>query len=478
MISTSTLRSKGKQIISVLRLSPFDTSTVRGRSQERYRRVVLSTLTSAIAKGISLLTTLISVPLTLHYLGTERYGLWMTISSVTTLLGFADLGIGNGLLNAVAEADGKDSREAAQKSVSSSFYILLAIAGVILVAFFSLYSFIPWPRLFNVSTELAASESGPAIAVFVTCFAISIPFGTVQRVQMGYQEGFVSNLWQSAGNLLGLVGVLVGVYLRAGLPWLVLAMTGGPLLATLFNWLDQFLRARPWLMPRMGYFEWTSARKIAGIGAVFLLLQVMTLITGASDNLVIAQVLGNSAVAGYAVVQKMFSIAALSQIFIVPLWPAFGEAMARSDYAWARRTLKRALLVSLGLSAVVALPMFLFGKPIIAVWVGTDMVPSTALLAGFTLWTLMGCYGGVMSTFLNSGPWVRRQAIFYSVAGISALVLKVVLAHTWQVAGVVWASVIAFSLFYVVPAWLLAQSILRERDHHSAVAITQGDNTQ
>ena len=81
-----------QQIISVIRFKPFDTFTDDGRSKERYRRVVLSAGSSFVNKGVTILTGLISVPLTVHYLGTERYGLWMTISSTIAFLTFADLG--------------------------------------------------------------------------------------------------------------------------------------------------------------------------------------------------------------------------------------------------------------------------------------------------------------------------------------------------------------------------------------------------
>jgi len=69
------------QVISVLRFKPFDTSTDDGRSKERYRRVVLTAGSSFVNKTVTILTGLISVPLTVHYLGAERYGLWMTISA-------------------------------------------------------------------------------------------------------------------------------------------------------------------------------------------------------------------------------------------------------------------------------------------------------------------------------------------------------------------------------------------------------------
>ena len=79
--------------LSLIRLKPYDVSTPGGRAQERHRRIALTALASAAARGIGVATSLISVPLTLHYLGVERYGLWMTISSVIAMLGFADLGL-------------------------------------------------------------------------------------------------------------------------------------------------------------------------------------------------------------------------------------------------------------------------------------------------------------------------------------------------------------------------------------------------
>ncbi len=94
----------------LLRLKPFDTSTEQGRSRERYRRAALTTFASVTAKAVTVLTALITVRLTVRYLGTERYGLWMTITSVVAMMAFADLGIGNGLLNCISEAHGKRVR--------------------------------------------------------------------------------------------------------------------------------------------------------------------------------------------------------------------------------------------------------------------------------------------------------------------------------------------------------------------------------
>ncbi len=192
-----------KRLLLLFRLRPFDTSTAGGRSIERYRRVVLTTLSACLAKVIVALTLLVSVPLTLSYLGPERYGLWMTVGSVVAILSFSDFGIGNGLVNAVSEANGKDDRELARRYVSSAFFMLSGVSLLLLVIFGIVYPWVPWYRLFNVHSAIAIAESGPAMAVFFGCFLVSIPLGIVNRIQSGYQQGFVNNSMDGSGKPVG-----------------------------------------------------------------------------------------------------------------------------------------------------------------------------------------------------------------------------------------------------------------------------------
>ena len=439
-----------------MRFRAFDSSSAEGRSKERYRRVMLTSFTAILSRGIGIATALVSVPLTVHYLGAERYGLWMTISSVIALLGFADLGMGSGLLNAIAKASGRNDHETAHKSVSSTFFMLFGIAIIMLMVFAMLYQYIPWPRVFNVVSDIAIKESGEAMAVFIIFTAINMPLGVVQRIYTGYQEGFVPSLWYTAGSLVGFIGLLLAIYFKAGLPWLVLAMSGGPTLATLLNGIVLFGWSRPWLLPRWSGFNWSEGRKLVGTGVAFLLIQIFAMISFSSDNLVVAQVLGASMVTSLAVTQKLFSITMITQYFIGPLWPAFVEAMARKDFAWARRTLNRALILSLSASLIIALPLIAFGKQIIAWWVGPAVVPSTLLLVGVGLGVLLSSYISTMSVFLANQYTLVKQLGFYGAAAISTLILKITLAHSWQAAGVVWATIFGFGVFYIIPAARLA----------------------
>ena len=56
-------------------------------------------LLSVVLKIIGLATSLLIVPVTLHYLQKEEYGIWMAISSVLYWFSFFDIGLGNGMRN-------------------------------------------------------------------------------------------------------------------------------------------------------------------------------------------------------------------------------------------------------------------------------------------------------------------------------------------------------------------------------------------
>ncbi len=221
---------------ALLRLKPFDTSQDAGSSHERYRRAALTTLASVVGKAVNVFTSLLTVRLTLRYLGTERYGLWMSVTSIVSLLFFADLGIGNGLLTAIAEARGRDDVDAVHRNVSSAFFVLVGITAAFLGVFACTYPFIPWARVFNVSSPIAVHEAGPAVIVFLCCFLANIPLDVVQRVQTGHQEGYLANFWTIVGNVSGLVLLLIVMHRHGGLPWLILAILGGGVLGVLGNW--------------------------------------------------------------------------------------------------------------------------------------------------------------------------------------------------------------------------------------------------
>lgn len=168
--------------------------TDEGRAQMREMRVVLAAAAAALAKFISILTMFVTVPITLHYLGNERYGMWMTISSLAAYLAFADFGLGSGLMSAIAKASGRDDNEAMKELVSAGFVSLGALGVVVALAAVLIVPLFDWAAIFSVSTPLAQQEAPTTASVFVGVYALAMPMTIVQRVQLGIQQGFQSQL--------------------------------------------------------------------------------------------------------------------------------------------------------------------------------------------------------------------------------------------------------------------------------------------
>jgi O-antigen/teichoic acid export membrane protein len=447
----------------ILRFTPHDTSNAQGKSYERYRRILLTGGSTAIVKMFSVSINLITVPLTVNYLGAERYGLWMAISSIIALMGFADLGLGNGLLNAVSKANALKNSEEAQIAVSSTFFILAGISALLFLIFITVFPFISWQHVFNVKSALAIKESGPTMMALVIILLINMPLGIIERIQSGYQEGYRFQLWLILGSLLSFAGILVCIYFKSGLTWLVLCYSGGQLIAIILNGIYLFGKKRKYLRPKLKYFHWATGKVLIKSGIIFFSLGLFTLIANTSDDIIISQILSPSAVAGYEIVKKMFLFSMVTQYLIQPLWPAFGEAMESGDFTWAQKTVRKALYGSIFFAFIISFPLFLFGKQIIMIWVSPQYIPSWSLLLGFYIFVLIANYGGVMSTFLNSGPLLSKQLRMIGFASVSSVLLKIFLSFKFGVSGIIWATVIGYGIFYIVPSYRLAFNYLNNK---------------
>ncbi|MHB1857585.1 MAG: MATE family efflux transporter, partial [Acidobacteriaceae bacterium] len=279
------LRETGKDLQSTA-MQSLDPAE---RSAARHRRAAVTGITSGVSRAVRIGVTFITIPLTLHYLGNQRFGLWMTISSVLAMAGFADFGVGNGVLNTVSTAFGKDDWDGIRGAISSGFAVLTLIGAGLLAFFFSIYRFVDWGNLFRATTADARAQAGPAVLVFVVCFALNIPLDVVQRAQLGLQQGFLTNLWEIFSSVLILVGILAVVHFHLSLAALVVAFAGAPVLGTWMNAGYFFGVSRRDLLPHRHLVSRQAIDKITRLGGMFFVLQLVVAVSYSADNFIIAR---------------------------------------------------------------------------------------------------------------------------------------------------------------------------------------------
>jgi O-antigen/teichoic acid export membrane protein len=448
-----------------LRLRPFDMSTPEGRSAERYRRIAWSTLLAGVGKVISMGTGVISVPLVIGYLTADQYGMWLTMSSLVAVLGPLDLGIGLGLLTILSDADGHGDRETARRAVATSLTMLLTIAAVVLLLFAAAYAFIPWQQVFNIKDVAAIRDAGPAAAVLVTSFALGLPLGIIGLIQLAHQSNYISSLWAIAGNLGSLAAIVAVIVLHASLPILVVALTGVGLLAALLNGAALFRYQRPWLRPHRGDVDRKLMRPLLRVGGLFMILQIAGLVGYQLDNFVIAQIMGAGSVQEYAVPVKLFSLApTLLSFALMPLWPAYRESLARGDWAWISRTLRRSLLLAAAINIPSAIFLTFAGPTVLHLWVGDKIHPTFVLMLGLGLWLAMNTLNGPLAMLLNGANAMGFQAVCAILMAVANVTISIFLVYRIGVSGAVWGSIIAQAVFVVLPSiWYVPRLLRRLR---------------
>lgn len=354
--------------------------------QTRNRSVTWSMLSIYFVKLVTVAVSLISVPLAARYLGLERYGLWVSMSSFVSLLLLSDFGLGNNLTTILAQSLGRGDREAASREVSATFWAVLAGALLLFGLFSLLHPLVGWARLFNATGTTAVVEA-PRAAFLLGLVAAAQLLGTLcQRLHAGLQRNHFGNLWMGAGSLAGLLALLAVTLMHGGLSALVFALGVVPALVQLAG-LVWILRSGDYgrLLPpeRLG---WEDYRHVMGGGSLMFVVNLQAAFWLAKDSLMIAHVLSLDQVGGYNTVFRIYQsvFALLVGSLGASLWPAYADAHARGDREWIRRTMRRSLFFGVGGMLAFGLFFVPAGHTLLTWYVGSALAlpwPQLALLA-------------------------------------------------------------------------------------------------
>lgn len=407
-----------------------------------------------------MLTTFVAMRLAFRALGNELFGVWATIVSFTATLSFADLGIGNGLLNLLAPRMRPEERPAARAAVSSAFWTLAALAVVLELA-----AFVAAPHAAaSLFSDVHSAQVPAALLAFGTIFCVALPLGTAQRIYLAAQEAYAYSVWEAVGAAASLLFVVAAIATGGNLPALVAAAVSAPL-ATAIAGSVSLWRRKPWLRPSLPLVSGDVVRKLMKMGFWFLALQAAAAIAFSTDAIVAARELGAGAVSSYAVVARLFSyLTMLVAVVLTPLWPAFGEAMARGDVDWIRAALRRSIGLALLITGAGSALLVAAARPFIRWWIGEPAVPPVALLTGLAALTVLTGVISCYATLLNGVNALAFQAICGGVMAAAALAAKIVFVRRWGVAGLPWGTLVAYAAVSAIPMHLYARRVLRAAD--------------
>jgi O-antigen/teichoic acid export membrane protein len=181
---------------------------------------------------------------------------------------------------------------------------------------------------------------------------------------------------------------------------------------------------------------------------MFLVMQGCAAIMFQANPIIVAQVLDAKAVAAFAVPDRLFGvIGAVLAIVLSPLWPAYGDAVARGDFQWVKRTFRRSLIFSIFSAIVLGLILLLAGPTFIHWWIGSAVAVPFALIAGLAIWKIMEAAGNAVAMLLNGANKLRVQVACALVTTIASIVFKVWFTRNFGIAGIPLAMILAYGIF-------------------------------
>jgi O-antigen/teichoic acid export membrane protein len=415
---------------------------------ERVRRARLTGVTNVLSHGSVLVIGLVSVPLSLSYLGTERYGIWLTLNSLMMWLALTDMGWGgNALINALAGAHGGDDLESARELVSTAFFGLCAIALVMAVLFIAIIQHVPLAGVFNASGAVPPAELRTAVVFVFLAFAVSFPAGVVQALCHGFQRGYVANVWNTIGSLLGLAALAAVTRIGGDLPRFVLALWGVRAALAVIALIGAFAWLAPALAPSLRCISRAALIRLSSLGVRYLVAQLAGLGIFQSQLLIVAHQVGPSEVGTFNLSQRILTLPCnLAQLLASPLLPAYGEARARADWDWIGTASRRSLVTSAAIGFGLTLPLAFGVRWLVEAWIGQELVPTPGLVVALSSYALLASLAVPLSVLLFGLEAVGGQARIALVTAAIIIVAGVWMAGRWGLAGLGCAMAIAFSV--------------------------------
>lgn len=443
------------------------------RGKERYRRAALTGAASIIQRGLTILISLVSVPLTIHYLGPERYGVWLTISSILVWLALTNFGLaGDALINVISDAHGRDDKRTAQQYVASAIWSLALIAAFLGAITFFCFRYISWSWVFRTHA-IPVHELAMASGLTLTFFFISLPLSVQHSVYCGYQDGAFSNAWGIVMNVGTLIALVVVTQLSGGLPELVVAISGTRMLIGMGNTIYIFKRY-PWLLPVPSAVRWHCIRRLVNLGSKYFLSQLGTFGIENSQPLLITQILGPAAVVPFVVSQRLITLP-MEAVYLssAPLVPAFGEARARDDWNWIRKAFRRTTAASVFLGIPMVLILGCIAQPAIRLWAGPAAVPSWTLISGLMVFNIVGVIFMATWQLLTGLQRVTPLVISTVLCAVCTIGSGVLGCIYMGVAGVAVAMAVSKLATFWPIQWLAARKLLRSEHSVSGLVVNE-----
>ena len=403
-----------------------------------------------VYKGISMALSLVYVPVVLNYLGDYKYGVWASILNILSWISYFDLGIGNGLRNRLSESLASSTPRISPKVlVSSAYAILMGVVAIVAVVCGFAIAFVDWPALlsaWNVDESLLCVVE---LSFLGMCFSFVLTL--CNSVYYALQKAQVVNLISVCQQAVMLLSVwLLSLTGTSSLTAVAVFYVLSNILVYGVFTVYVFARNRS-LAPSPRCCSREVAKDVGGLGIMFFVAQIATLVLFTTDNLIVSNLFGPEQVTVYATANKVFTVLpSLFAALVVPLWSKTTVDYARGDIVEIRASLSkmRRLFAVATMGVIIMVVAF---KPVVQLWLGRDLGFENSLVILMGVYAVIYMWNAIYSQIVNGLALVGFIAAIAFVQLVVNIPLSIFLASSCGlgVNGVLLGTIIAMLIHSV-----------------------------
>ena len=370
-----------------------------------------------LAIAVNIAYTGASVPLALHYLGKEQFGLWALAQQIMGYLMLLDLGVSSAVSRFIADRK-DDVNGGGYGSLLLTGAIVFAIQGVLIAIVGVAFSFCA-PALFAVPDHLASDFTN--VLIIITSLAgLSVAFRSVgaplwafQRMDLSYTMGSLSLVSSFAVLWIGFqLGWGIYSFAVAGIPAALLC----PSIILAICWKRRFYPSRGnWGKPK-----WRDLVRVFSFGKDVFFMTLGSQLVNASQIIILGRVAGLDSAATFAVGTKLYNMGQqFTGRIIESSAPALTEMFVRGDPARFNRQFGNVVALTTFLATLGAAGLVAGNTAVVALWTSGAIhwnLACDGLLAGLLIATsITRC---LITIFVATGDLRPVRHIYFVEGGI------------------------------------------------------------
>jgi O-antigen/teichoic acid export membrane protein len=392
-------------------------------------------LASFVNKGVAIIISLMLVPVTIGYLNSEQYGIWLTLSSVVAWISYFDVGLGHGFRNRFAESKAKGDTLLARKYVSTTYAILFLIFGFILILTEIINPHINWSGFLNLSQSYNSTLQFVVGLLFVGV-CINFILNVLPIMLSADQKPALSAMITTVSQGVALLVIFILTKTTdSNMAYIAMALSWIPCLVLVCVSVFLFHSKYKNYSPSLKYIDFSLVRNIIGLGGKFFVIQISMLLIFQVTNVILSRVLGPDAVTEYNVSYKYFSITQMVfNIILAPFWSAYTEAYVKKDYSWMKR-IHHKLFQAWTFLLVINLILLALSQIAFHYWVGDDVKISWAVSISMMIYVSVLSYSNMYMILLNGIGKVFLQMLIYVLCATFCIPLSYYLCGIYGIPG-------------------------------------------